>query len=294
MKREERDAILLLPVVLVIGSAVGWAGGTGAGSLLGTPLFATLYALGFLIQWVAFIPSYLLQTERFFDITGSLTYISVAAVAVALSPPVDPRSALLLGLVVVWATRLGVFLLRRVVRTGKDERFDQIKRSFPRLLLTWTLQGLWVCLTLAAALAAITAGTREPLGFPAFIGLALWLIGFGFEATADAQKRRFRSDPSNRDEFIRTGLWKWSRHPNYFGEILLWTGIAVIAAPVLRGWQWATMISPIFVALLLTRVSGIPMLEKRADDKWGGQPEYESYKRDTSILIPLPPRREAG
>lgn len=294
MKREERTAISAIPAVLVVGAVVGWMGSSGGGTVLGLPTFAALYGLAFLIQWAVFVPSYLLRSERFFDITGSLTYISVTALAVALSTATDARSALLLGLIAVWAVRLGTFLLRRVLRAGKDERFDQIKRSFLRLLLTWTLQGLWVSLTLAAALAAITAGTREPLGFAAFIGLALWLIGFGLEATADAQKRRFRSDPANSGLFIQTGLWSWSRHPNYFGEILLWIGIAVIAAPVLRGWQWATMISPVFVALLLTRVSGIPMLEKRADEKWGGQEEYESYKRNTSILIPLPPRREAG
>ena len=294
INKEERTAILAMPAVLIAGAAVGWMGSSGGGSILGLPAFAALYALAFLIQWAVFIPSFLFRSERFFDITGSLTYITVMALAVALSPARDARSMLLLGLVAIWAVRLGTFLLRRVLRAGKDERFDQIKQSFLRLLLTWTLQGLWVSLTLAAAMAAITAGTREPLGFPAFTGLALWLIGFGLEATADAQKRRFRADPSNSDLFIQTGLWSWSRHPNYFGEILLWIGIAVIATPVLRGWQWATMISPVFVALLLTRVSGIPMLEKRADEKWGGQEEYESYKRNTSVLVPLPPGREAG
>jgi steroid 5-alpha reductase family enzyme len=290
MKREELLAVASIPVVLAAGSIVGWAGSSGGGAVFGLPAFAPLYALVFLIQWTVFVPSYLLQSERFFDITGSLTYVSVVAIAVALGPPVDARSALLLALVVVWAVRLGTFLLRRVLRAGKDERFDEIKRSFSRLLLTWTLQGLWVSLTLAAALAAITADTRLPLGIPAFVGLVLWLTGFGLEVLADAQKRRFRSDPANKDRFIQSGLWKWSRHPNYFGEILLWTGVAVIAAPVLRGWQWATIISPLFVALLLTRVSGIPLLEKRADKKWGGQDDYESYKRGTSVLIPRPPR----
>jgi len=291
MTREERSAIPAIPAVLVVASLVGWAGSFGGRTLLGMPAFAVLYALAFAIQWIVFVPSYLLRSERFFDITGSVTYTSVAALAVAWSAPVDARSALLLGLVVIWAARLGTFLLRRVVRAGKDERFDRIKRSFPRLLLTWTLQGLWVSLTLAGALAAITTATRRPLGIPAFVGVALWVCGFAVEAVADTQKRRFRADPANAGEFIRTGLWAWSRHPNYFGEMLLWTGIAAIAAPVLRGWQWATMISPVFVALLLTRISGIPMLEKRADQKWGGRDDYEAYKRRTSILIPLPPRR---
>ena len=290
MKRSEWTAVAAIPAALAAAALVAWAGSTGGGAILGLPAFAALYALAFLIQWAVFVPSYLLQSERFFDITGSLTYISVVALAVAWSAPVDARSALLLGLVIVWAGRLGVFLLRRVRRTGKDERFDELKQSFPRLLLTWTLQGLWVSLTLAAALAAITTDLRQPLGVAGIVGLAVWLCGFAAEAIADRQKSRFRSDPANRGRFIRSGLWMWSRHPNYFGEIVLWIGIALIAAPVLRGWQWTTLISPVFVILLLTRVSGIPMLEKRADEKWGGQEDYESYKRATSVLIPRPPR----
>jgi len=291
MERVERMAIAAIPAALVVAGGLAWAGSAGGGTLFGFPTFGALYALAFVIQWVVFVPSYFLRSERFFDITGSLTYISAVALAAAWSASVDARSILLLGLVIAWAARLGTFLLRRVLRAGKDERFDQIKRSFPRLLLTWTLQGLWVSLTLGAALAAITTTVRLPLGVPGFVGLTVWVCGFALEALADAQKNRFRSDPANRGEFIRSGLWKWSRHPNYFGEIVLWIGIAVIAAPVLRGWQWATLISPIFVALLITRISGIPMLEKRADEKWGSRADYEAYKRATSVLIPRPPRR---
>ncbi len=142
-------------------------------------------------------------------------------------------------------------------------------------------------LTLAAALAAITTTAREDLGVVSFIGLAVWVAGFAVEATADLQKSRFRADPANRGRFISTGLWAWSRHPNYLGEIVLWIGVALVAVPVLRGWQWVTLVSPLFVALLLTRVSGVPLLEKRADEKWGGQPDYEAYKARTPVLVPL-------
>ena len=193
---------------------------------------------------------------------------------------------LLSALVVIWAARLGTFLFRRICKAGKDARFDTIKTSFSRFLLTWTLQGLWVSFTLAAALAAITTTIRRELGWFALLGSLLWASGFGIEVIADSQKSRFLAKPENRDSFIRTGLWARSRHPNYFGEIVLWIGIAVIAVPVLRGWQWVTLISPVFVALLLIRISGIPMLEKRNDAKWGGQPEYESYKQRTPVLVP--------
>ena len=121
------------------------------------------------------------------------------------------------------------------------------------------------------------------------IGFLVWLLGFGIEVAADQQKSKFKADPANREKFINTGLWSWSRHPNYFGEIVLWIGVAIIALPILSGWQWLTMISPVFITLLLTRISGVPMLEARADEKWGGQVEYEAYKAKTSILIPRPP-----
>jgi steroid 5-alpha reductase family enzyme len=286
MKKADRNALLALPVVVLVGAGIAWAGSQGGATVAGIPVFALCVALAFLIQWLVFIPAYLLQSEKFFDLTGSITYILVTVIAVLLSPVVDGRSILLLGLVVIWAARLGTFLFRRVRRAGKDARFDELKTSFPRFLMTWTLQGLWVTLTLAAALAAITTTVRKDLGALALVGFVVWLVGIALEATADAQKSRFRADPENKGKFIQTGLWAWSRHPNYFGEIVLWIGVAIIALPVLRGWQYVTLISPVFVALLLTRVSGVPMLEKRADEKWGGQEDYEAYKQRTPVLIP--------
>ena len=288
MKKTDRNTLIAFPVVILIGLGIAWAGSQGGASVAGIPIFALSVGLAFAIQWLAFIPAYLLQNESFFDLTGSITYISVTTIAVLLSPVADGRSILLLALVVIWATRLGTFLFRRIRKAGKDARFDDIKPSFIRFLTTWTLQGLWVTFTLAAALAAITTTTRKELGLVAVIGFLVWVFGFAIEVTADSQKSRFRADPKNKGRFIDSGLWAWSRHPNYLGEIVLWVGVAIIAWPILRGWQWVTLISPVFVALLLTRISGVPMLEKRADEKWGGQEDYEEYKERTPVLIPWP------
>jgi steroid 5-alpha reductase family enzyme len=291
MKKPDRNALVALPVVLAIAALVALAGSQGGSTVGGFPVFALCVIVAFAIQWVAFVPAYLLQSERFFDLTGGLTYITVAVVAVLFSDAPDARSYLLLAMVVIWAVRLASYLFLRIRKAGADTRFDAIKPSFPRFLNTWTLQGLWVTLTLAAALAAITTTERVGIGTVTAIGLLVWVAGFGLEVVADAQKSRFRADPANKGRFIHTGLWSWSRHPNYFGEILLWVGVAIVALPVLRGWQWVTLISPVFVALLLLRVSGVPLLEKSADRKWGGQLDYEAYKHRTSLLVPRPPRR---
>ena len=286
MKTTDRNALIAFPILILIGILVALAGSQGGASVAGVPLFALSVGLAFLIQWLVFIPAYLLQTEKFFDLTGSITYIFVIAIAVFFSKGADGRSILLAALVVIWAIRLGSFLFSRIQKAGKDDRFDEIKPSFIRFLNVWTIQGLWVTFTMAAALVSITTTSRKELDLFAIVGFLVWIFGFAIEVIADSQKRRFSANPDNKGKFIRTGLWSRSRHPNYFGEIILWVGVAMIALPVLQGWQWVALISPVFVTLLLTRVSGVPLLENKADKKWGGQADYESYKKNTPVLIP--------
>ena len=286
MKQTDQKSIIVFIVVVLIGALLALAGSQGSSTLAGMPVFALAVGVTFLIQWVAFVPAFIRQTEKFFDLTGSLTYILVTGLAVVFSPGADARALILAALVIIWAARLGSFLFNRIRKAGKDDRFDELKPSFIRFLNVWTIQALWVTFTAAAALAAITSSLRKELDVFALAGLLVWALGFGIEAVSDNQKSRFNADPANKGKFIQSGLWARSRHPNYFGEIVLWIGIAIIALPVLQGWQWATMISPIFVILLLTRVSGVPLLEKKSDQKWGGQPAYEEYKRKTPLLIP--------
>lgn len=291
MKNEDFRLIIAIIATLLMAAVIAFAGSQKGIIVFGIPLFALCVALAFIIQWLAFILAYILKTEKFFDLTGSITYITVASVAVFLSPIVDSRSLLLLGLISIWAIRLGSFLFLRIRAAGEDRRFREIKKSFLRFLLTWTLQGLWVTFSLAAALAAITSKLKLDLGVFALVGFVVWLFGFGIEVIADRQKSQFKADLKNDDKFINVGLWSWSRHPNYFGEIMLWIGVAILAFPILQGWQWLTMISPLFIIVLLTRISGVPMLEKRADEKWGGQDDYEAYKANTPVLIPKPPSK---
>lgn len=276
---------------MVIGSLVVWAGSDGSVTAGPVSVFAIGGVLAYLINWLAFIPANAAQTERFYDLTGSLTYITIMVVVVTLSDDLDTRALVVAAMVVVWAVRLGTFLFRRISRDGKDGRFDQIKTNPLRFFMTWTIQGLWVLLTAAAALAIITSDERRALGWVASVGIAVWVAGFVIEVVSDRQKLAFKKDAANQGRFITSGLWAWSRHPNYFGEITLWTGIAIMAVPILSGWRWMMLISPIFVTLLISRVSGIPMLENRADDRWGGQSDYQEYKANTPVLVPKPPQR---
>ena len=205
-------------------------------------------------------------------------------------PEIYLRDVVIALLVIIWAVRLGSFLFLRVRKDGGDGRFDIMKTKFWWFLMTWNIQGMWVFLSLAAGLAAMTSNQKLEADIFLLIGLVIWITGFAIEVIADTQKSKFRSYPENKDKFISTGIWSWSRHPNYFGEILLWIGITIIALPVLQGWQFITLISPIFIIFLLTQVSGVRLLELRGKKKWGDNEEYQRYIQSTSVLIPLPPK----
>ncbi|MEN7341363.1 MAG: DUF1295 domain-containing protein [Pseudomonadota bacterium] len=289
-ERTNGNILVAIVISVAIGAGVAAAGSDGSVAFAGFPLFALCGALAFLINWLVFLPSAAARTEKFYDLTGGLTYLSVTAFAVYAAGTLDLRGQIVAALVIVWAVRLASFLFVRISKDGKDGRFDDIKTRPLRFLMAWTLQGLWVLLTAACALAIITSARKVPMELIGWLGLGVWVVGFLIEAISDHQKSKFKADPGNEGKFITTGLWSWSRHPNYFGEITLWTGVAIMALPVLSGWQWVTLISPVFVTFLLTKVSGIPLLEQRAEARWGEDPEFRRYTDSTSVLIPLPPK----
>ena len=278
-------------VVLSLSLLIATAANQESVSISGIPLFGFAVALTFIIQWIVFIPSFLNKTEHFFDLTGSLTFISVVLITLMLIPEIYVRDIVIALLVVIWATRLGSFLFLRVRKDGGDGRFTIMKTKFWWFLMTWNIQGMWVFLSLAAGLAAMTSAEKVEVDIFLIFGLVVWVLGFSIEVISDGQKSKFRSKTENKDKFITSGIWSWSRHPNYFGEILLWCGITIIALPVLQGWQFITLISPIFIIILLTQISGVRLLELRGKKKWGENEEYRKYLRNTSVLIPLPPKK---
>ncbi len=273
---------------------IGFGAAISPGSFfMGLPVIAALFLGVFLIQWVGFAIAWFLHTERYYDLTGSLTYIAVISLAWFMGDGPAPGAELLLIAVSVWAIRLGSFLFLRVLEVGEDQRFRHIKVLAPRFFMAWTLQGMWVSFTVSAVLVALLPGNAASDFLPAGLsravfvaGCCLAIVGLLFEVIADHQKARFRKNPEHKGRFIQTGLWSRCRHPNYFGEIVFWFGLALAASPAMSGAQHLAWLSPMFVYLLLTRLSGIPTLAKRGHQLWGGNPEYQAYLARTPKLVP--------
>ena len=257
----------------------------------GIPIILLCAIVSFVTHWMIAVPSLITSSEKYFDFTGMVATLLVVLTAMfaLLSSGAEAsiRSVFVASFVSVWTLRLGIFLYKRIVKAGEDSRFRDIKKSIPKFLMTWTLSALWVFLTTVNAITLIALNPLEPIGIFFIMGALLWLLGFGFEVIADRQKKYFSEQPKNEGRFITQGLWSVSRHPNYFGEIILWAGIAIISLPFLSGWQYVTLVSPVFVFLLLTRISGLPFLEDKAEKKWGEDKDYIEYKKRTPILVPF-------
>ena len=251
------------------------------------PITLVCFLITFLIHYIVFIPSFIFKTERFFDITGSITFLSVIFYIFYNRNLEDFNYSgiILLVLIGLWTLRLGLFLFYRVIKDGKDKRFDELKTNFLKFMTVWTMSGTWVFITASPAIAALSSNKINDNLIFITIGSLLWVLGFIIEVISDRQKRKFKK--KNNDGYITSGLWAYSRHPNYVGEIMLWTGITIISFPSLEGFQLITLISPVFVYLLLTKVSGLNILEENADKKWGKEKAYRDYKNNTPLLFPF-------
>ena len=249
-----------------------------------------------LVQWIVFLHAGGFfgnePTEMYYDLTGSLTFTSTLALSLYFANGrISIRRIILSAFVAIWSIRLGAFLFTRIHSNhGIDSRFTMIKQSTTTFMMAWTMQGMWVFITMLPILILNQSISENDLGLLDFIGMNTWVIGFSIEVIADYQKTAFRKLLENHGKFISTGLWSISRHPNYFGEILLWTGIALSAFGGLSGGRPRAafvFLSPIFVALLLIFVSGIPLLEEKANIRYGHDDAYQIYKKETPVLVPF-------
>jgi steroid 5-alpha reductase family enzyme len=282
------------PILHILFSFIAFSIGYGIALLTGLELIQNAILIAYIIQWIAFIPAYLFQTEKFYDLTGSITYLTVVTYVSYhsyASMNVNMASIVLAACILLWTIRLGSFLFMRIHKAGEDKRFREIKPAPTRFFMTWTLQGMWVSICSMCALTAIASTNGVVQNSLFFIGLLVFVVGFVFEIIADMQKSNFRKNPKHKDQFIQEGLWAYSRHPNYFGEITLWTGIAIMSLSSLSGGQYITLISPLFTYLLLVYVSGVRLLEISGKEKWGHLESYQNYVNRTPSLFPTYPKR---
>lgn len=222
-------------------------------------------------------------------LSGSTNFIILAVLTLVIKGSWHFRQVVLSSLVVIWGLRLGLFLLLRILQWGEDRRFDEMRGNLVKLAVFWVFQAVWVW-TVSLPVMIVNASDRNPsIQAVDIIGWIMWTIGFLIEATADQEKLSFKNSPENRGKWCNVGLWKYSRHPNYVGEIFLWWGIFLGSAPVLKGAEWLVILGPAFLTFLLLFVSGIPLLEDSSDKKYGNVASYRQYKKVTSPLVPLPP-----
>ena len=282
--------LVVILVCLLIPGSIAYFISADSLVLNGIPLIYYCISISFLIHWIIFIPSFLNKTEKFYDFTGMVAYLSVIGFALyqknKILGSIDFDSALLGILISIWTLRLGVFLFYRVFKVGEDDRFKEVKQVPSKFLVWFTVSGLWVSLTSIAALKVLTSQVEHNNYYFVYLGLALWIFGFLFEVIADYQKTKFKNNPENKDQFISSGLWSLSRHPNYFGEIILWIGVFIITLPSLSGIDYLTILSPLFVYTLLNKISGINLLEIKAQKRWGDLESYKAYRSKTPQLIP--------
>lgn len=227
------------------------------------------------------------------DIAWGLGFVLVAGVTLARGADPAARSVLASSFVFIWGIRLALHILLRNRKRGEDPRYAAWRAKWGRwfvvrsYLQVFLLQGLFLLIISSAVILINTSVSvsPHPLGLLDLAGTVVWVVGFLFEAAGDAQLAHFKRDPENRGKIMNRGLWKYTRHPNYFGESLMWWGIFLLALSLPYGWT--AVASPVLITFLLVRVSGIPMLEK----KYAGNAEFQAYARRTSAFVPWPPKK---
>lgn len=236
-----------------------------------------------------FLVAFRLRSDKLTDASYALTFLTLTLFSFVQSPKTT-YDLIATMLVCAWALRIGSFLLYRVLRTGKDRRFDGIRDSFWQFGKFWLGQAITVWILMIPITLVLKGSTHQQV--ITVLGMVIWLLGFGVETIADLQKYRFTHDPQHAGHWIDTGVWRYSRHPNYFGEIAVWLGVYLYTFPGLSvPAKIIGVLSPLVITILLLFVSGIPILEKQADERWGNKAAYQAYKQRTSLLVPLPPKQ---
>ena len=232
-----------------------------------------------------------LRDASIVDLVWGLGFVLVAWVAFAVGEGSEARRTLVVLLTTLWGLRLAAYLAWRNIGSGEDYRYEAMRRrhgdrfALVSAYLVFGLQGLLMWIVSLPVQAAMVPGSPSGLVVLDFVGVGLWCVGMFFEVVGDLQLARFKADPANSGEVMDRGLWRYTRHPNYFGDFCVWWGLYAIA--LATGDAWWAIVGPLVMTVLLMRVSGVPLLERHLARR---RPGYEQYARRTSAFFPRPPR----
>jgi steroid 5-alpha reductase family enzyme len=242
--------------------------------------------ISFAIQAFFFAFAATLKTDKVTDLSYGLTFIVLAIFwLIRNDVAIDSLKILVAVLVILWGVRIAGYLLFRIIKTGTDDRFDDRRDDVIAFAKFWILQGTAVWAIMIPAVYMLSRTEELAITGYAIVGSIVMLVGLVIETVADQQMYRFKFHKDSKGKWIDKGLWHYSRHPNYFGEMIVWWGIFIIGFPIYEGLGWLTIIGPIFITVLLRYVSGVPLLEKKAEKRWGDNPNYIKYRESTNLLI---------
>lgn len=252
--------------------------------------FFIALGISFLVNGLFFIFASVRKTDVVTDLSYGLSFFLTSLGLAFISHAQGLLWLFPFVAVMIWAARLAFYLLRRILTIKVDHRFDGRREDPVKFARFWILQALSTAIIMLPVI--LTASTSPKSVSPwHFLGALVWGLGLFIEAVADEQKFRFKKKQSG--SFIKSGLWSWSRHPNYFGEMLIWWGLWLYAFPSLSGWSHLAVLGPLYITILLRFVSGVPLLEKQAAQKYGSLPEYQEYTASTNLLFPWPPKSKS-
>lgn len=247
------------------------------------------------MQFTFFLVACSCKFDKVTDFAGGTNFVVLAVLTFCLATTWNWRQITVTAFIVVWGLRLSGYLLYRIIKIGEDKRFDDKRENCLAFAGFWTFQAVWV-FTVSLPVIFVNAPSSATKLNPDndwtpqdIVGAIFFVVGLLCEAFADIQKFNFRNDPNNKGKWCDIGLWKYTRHPNYFGEITLWWGIFIMSTSILTYGQWAAVLGPLFTMAILLFLSGIPLLEKKADERYRKNELYIEYKTKTSPLVPSPP-----